>query len=369
MNLNGNVESINTEAAANRFNMKIQFLTLGALVVIVMLNVLDIFIINDKLMFMGLGLSVACTFVTAILFTFCEQGARWVKYLLLTSITIMIAAVGVVLTYHTVLITLLPIICSAQYKSKKVIYYTFAISVAGTLASVMAGYYYGLCDANMLLLTTGTASEYYDPVTMSPNFTEVNMSPWATIPLYFVLPRVIVMLIFVVLITRISGVISANAVKEAALKKLSETDTMTQMYNKNKYVEMLRSYYPTVKKVGVIFWDINGLKNVNDNMGHDYGDYLISTIAASVMKFSDDSAMVYRIGGDEFVMIAENPTDEEINELISQWHDDIAIKNIGSKIKLSAAVGYAIGSGSVIDEVIKDADADMYENKQTYKNA
>ncbi|MBQ8826773.1 MAG: GGDEF domain-containing protein [Oscillospiraceae bacterium] len=369
MNLNGNVETISTEAAANRFNMKLQFLTLGALMVIALLNMLDIFIIADALMYIGLGLSVVCTFITAILFTFCDQGARWVKYMLLTSITVMISAVGVVLTYHAVLITLLPIICSAQYKSKKVIYYTFAISVVSTLVSVMAGYFYGLCDANMLLLTTGTAIEYYDPVTLTPNFTEINTSPWATIPLYFVLPRVIVMLIFVVLISHISDVISSNAVKEAALRKLSETDTMTQMYNKNKYVEMLRDYYPTVKKVGVIFWDINGLKTVNDSMGHDYGDYLISSIASSVMKFADDSAMVYRIGGDEFVMIAENPTDEEINELISQWHDDIAIKNIGSKIKLSAAVGYAIGSGSVIAEVIKDADANMYEDKQNCKNA
>ncbi|MBQ8780202.1 MAG: GGDEF domain-containing protein [Oscillospiraceae bacterium] len=367
MNLNGNTELMSSERAANRFNMRIQFITLGAMMVIAFLNVLNIFIIDDTLMYISLGLCTACTLITAVLFSFCDQGAAWVKYLLLTALTLMISAVGVTLTYHAVLISLLPIICSAQYKSKRVIYFTFAMSVAGSLVSVMAGYFFGLCDANMLLLTTGPAAEYYDSVTMTPNFTEINTDPWGTIPVYFVLPRVIVMLIFVVLIVRISNVISSNAVKEAALKKLSETDTMTQMYNKNKYVQMLSEYYPNVKRVGVIFWDINGLKSINDTMGHDYGDYLISTIAASVMKFADDSAMVYRIGGDEFVMIAENPSEEDITELIEQWHTDIAVKNIGSKIQLSAAVGYAIGSGSVIEDVIKDADSNMYEDKQSIK--
>lgn len=365
MNLNGGKDFNDMEASANRFNMKIQFITLGAMAVITILNLLDIFIIDDTLMFISLGLTIVCTLVTAMLFSFCDKSAKWVKYMLLTSIVIMLTAVGIALTYHVVFICVLPIICSVQYRSRGVIYYVFAISVVSIFITVMAGYFFGLCDANMLLLTTGTAEQYYDPATGIPNFKIINQSPWTTLPVYYASPRIIIMFIFVILIRHISDVISSNAVKEATLRKLSETDTMTQLYNKNKYVEMIENYYPNVKKIGVIFWDVNGLKHINDTMGHDYGDYLISTIASSIIKFADESSMTYRIGGDEFVMIAENPTEDDIKELIRLWKEELEIKNMGAKIRLSAAVGYAYGSGEDIDELIKRADADMYENKKS----
>ena len=69
MNLNGNNEFTGSERAANRFNMRIQFIALGAMLVIAILNMLDIFIIDDTLMYLSLGVCTACTLTTAVLFS------------------------------------------------------------------------------------------------------------------------------------------------------------------------------------------------------------------------------------------------------------------------------------------------------------
>lgn len=363
-----NSDSNNIEVSANRFNLIIQFVALGVLGVTTVLNMLDIFIIDDTLMFISLGMSMLCTLISTLVFRFCDHGARWIKYMILTSLTIMITIVGIAITYHAVLISVLPVLCSSQYKQKRVIFYTFVLSVISTFVVVMAGYYFGLCDANMLALTTGLTSQYYDAETGMTTFGAANPNPWQTLPLYYASPRILIMFIIVVLIIHISNVISQNAVKEATLKKLSETDTMTQLYNKNKYVEMLKDYYPDVKSVGVIFWDVNGLKQVNDTMGHDYGDYLISTVAMSIVKFTDENAFAYRIGGDEFVMIVENAEEEMLLKIIEDWRNDLEMKNKGTKVELSAAVGYALGSGKNIEALVKEADANMYADKQASKS-
>lgn len=361
----------NYETAINRFNLKLQYFTMAALCVITLLNILDIFIIDDTLMFLSLGISVLFTLISTFLFLLFSKDpkhSKYIKFMLLTSFVVMISMIGISLTYHAVLVSAVPIICSSQYKSKAVIFYTFGITVIGTYVSVIAGYFFGLCDANMLALTTGVTSQYFDPATGMTTFGAANPDPWLTLPIYFATPRVIILLIIMILIIHISDVISKNAVKEAVLKKMSETDSMTQLYNKNKYCQMIQDYYPDKKNIGVIFWDVNGLKTANDTMGHDYGDYLISAIAMSIIKYTDEKALAYRIGGDEFVMIIEDTTEDSLNEIVEQWQNDLDTKNKNGKAKLSAAVGYAFGNGSSIEDIVREADSNMYADKQIAKS-
>ena len=162
-------------------------------------------------------------------------------------------------------------------------------------------------------------------------------------------------------------VISNSAVREAELKKLSEMDSMTQTYNRNKYNQMIETVYPGVDSVGVIFWDINGLKNINDRMGHDYGDVAISAIASSIMENLAKDARAYRIGGDEFVVIMEKAEEADLRDMIRRINDSINRKNKASKVNISAAFGFAIGAGKDIEKLISDADANMYAEKQRQK--
>lgn len=234
-------------------------------------------------------------------------------------------------------------------------------------AGAMCGYYYGLCDANMLALTNTVKDNYIDPETGLLLFRDPNPNPWGTLPLYYVFPRALVLYAFVPVMKHITEVISNNAVREAELKKLSEMDSMTQLYNRNKYNDMLNNVYPKLDRVGVIFWDVNGLKKINDNMGHEYGGFAISAIAGSVLENLAENTRAYRVGGDEFVVIMEKAEEADLREMIRRTNDSINRKNKASKVFISAAFGFAIGSGKEIEKVITDADANMYAEKQRQK--
>ncbi len=330
------------------------------------LNVLDIFIIEDYLMWITMASAVICWFGSYLVVKFLNDRPA-TKYILFFFMVVFIAVIGVMVTYHTILIAAMPVLCAVQYKNNKVIYYTYALSVVSIFIGVMGGYYYGLCDANMLALTNTVKDRYIDAETGLLLFREPNPNPWGSLPLYYVLPRAMVLYAFVPVMKHVTEVISNNAVREAELKKLGEMDSMTRLYNRNKYNEMLVNTYPKVDRIGVIFWDLNGLKNINDTMGHEYGDFAISAIAGSILENLAENARAYRVGGDEFVVIMEKAEETDLREMIRRTNDSINRKNKASKVFISAAFGFAIGSGKNIEKLITDADANMYAEKQRQK--
>lgn len=330
------------------------------------LNVLDIFIIEDYLMWITMASAVICWFGSYLVVKFLNDRPA-TKYILFFFMVVFIAVIGVMVTYHTILIAAMPVLCAVQYKNNKVIYYTYALSVVSIFIGVMGGYYYGLCDANMLALTNTVKDRYIDAETGLLLFREPNPNPWGSLPLYYVLPRAMVLYAFVPVMKHVTEVISNNAVREAELKKLGEMDSMTRLYNRNKYNEMLVNTYPKVDRIGVIFWDLNGLKNINDTMGHEYGDFAISAIAGSILENLAENARAYRVGGDEFVVIMEKAEESDLREMIRRTNDSINRKNKASKVFISAAFGFAIGSGKNIEKLITDADANMYAEKQRQK--
>ncbi len=353
------------EIASNRFTLKCMVIMTLIIAATVVLNVLDIFIIQSRLMFVSFGGCIACTALAAIVVALMPDKPV-TKYILLTLMVIFVTILGIFLTYHIVLVSVIPILCSAQYKNNKLIMFSYFVTVVSIVIIVMAGYYYGICDANMLTLTSHTKDNYIDPVTGEFTLTTVNSNPWATLPLYYAFPRCLVIFATIPMIRHLSDVISQSARRETELRILGETDMMTQFYNKNKYLEMIEKYYPTVDNVGVMFWDINGLKRVNDTMGHDCGDYLISSVTSSILEYTNEACKAYRIGGDEFVVIAEGLSTEDMEDMIVKSRKSIEKKDKMSKFPISASVGYAQGEGKDIEKVISVADSNMYKNKKAF---
>ena len=354
------------EKATNIYTEKCIRTMMYIMILIFILNVLDIFIIEDYLMWIT-GITAIFCWSLAYLVVKLWNGSPVTKYILFFLMIVFITVVEVMLTYHAVLIAAMPVLCAVQYKNNKLVYYTYFLSVISIFIGVMGGYYYGLCDANMLALTNTVKDNYVDVQTGLLLFKNLNPNPWATLPLYYVFPRALVLYAFVPVMKHLTEIISNSAVREAELKKLSEMDSMTQTYNRNKYNQMIEKVYPTVERIGVVFWDINGLKNINDNMGHEYGDFAISAIAGSIMENLAESARAYRTGGDEFVVIMEKADEAEIREMIRRTNDSISRKNKASKVLISAAVGFAIGNGKDIEKLVTNADYNMYVEKQRQK--
>ena len=159
-----------------------------------------------------------------------------------------------------------------------------------------------------------------------------------------------------------------DALRIAQLTYHKDTDTNTKVFNKNKYEEMISQYYPSVNRLAVIFFDLNNLKKVNDELGHAMGDYIIETLASVIRDQSNDSRRTYRIGGDEFVMILENPVPGEAELMIAAVKEQLSIHNKTGPVAISTAAGFAYGKGSEILKTVKEADIRMYENKHFIKS-
>ena len=152
---------------------------------------------------------------------------------------------------------------------------------------------------------------------------------------------------------------------------VAELDEMTGVYNRNKYLSMTKESYAHEDTVAVIFWDVNGLKKTNDELGHNAGDELLISVADAINKVANQFDVAYRIGGDEFVMIMRGGTEISAKKKVKEWEGELKKNQKTTKIKLSASYGYAAGPGNTLDSIIRTADERMYENKRQYheKNA
>ena len=156
-------------------------------------------------------------------------------------------------------------------------------------------------------------------------------------------------------------------------KKLALWDFLTGLRNRNSYDRDKIMYETRVKnrknknKIGVLVADLNNLKKINDNYGHQDGDIFIST-AANILKNNLKSAeAIYRIGGDEFIAFFLKPDDERIKLEIENIRSDYQKIN-NFPFPLEIAMGYHSDIIiETIDEIINIADKKMYENKKAIK--
>lgn len=359
------------EADANRFSVKCQFLTMIFPFITWILNCAGIFTVEGRLMSMSLLFAFVVTVLTVVICSILGMDNKITKYFAMAGIVIAIFVQSSILTYHMYLLIVLPVIYSLQYGQRKMVYYTYILSVIGLAISVYIGYYDGLCDANMVVLTRGTIKEYVDAGGTIFNAAPVNDNPALKLLLYFILPRAMLLFAVVLMVVHISDTIANKAANEEHLKYMSEIDDMTDVYNRNKYLDMVRVYYPHISEISVIFWDVNGLKYTNDNLGHESGDVLIKGIASSIIKAVDNAGMIYRIGGDEFVAILEGNDDTVVDDIIARYNSiaDKKNENRYDGIQISASIGKAYGAGRNIEDIVKKADANMYIQKKKYKKS
>lgn len=111
----------------------------------------------------------------------------------------------------------------------------------------------------------------------------------------------------------------------------------------------------------IILLEINGLKDINNNQGHEAGDAVLATIAKEIKSLSDESTWVYRMGGDEFSVICLDKDERSINELI------LVLKAKGEMKGYSLAAGYSMmEEGIDVETMLLEAGERLYEDKNQY---
>lgn len=148
--------------------------------------------------------------------------------------------------------------------------------------------------------------------------------------------------------------------EKTKLKNLSYVDSLTYAQNRNhfnEYIEQNRN--KELHSLGVIYLDLNGLKEINDKMGHIAGDTLIISASYALQEIFLDNS--YRVGGDEFVVI-----EQDVSELL--FFDQYAklLKRM-KELEISVATGCVWKETCPnLSETLQEADQKMYEDKKRY---
>ena len=157
-----------------------------------------------------------------------------------------------------------------------------------------------------------------------------------------------------------------------ATRNLAYTDPLTGVKSKRAYIDIRKQLEQkieqnTIKEFALAVFDVNGLKEVNDNYGHDIGDQHIigaCTLICTIFKHSP----VFRIGGDEFVAILEGADFEERRALVSDFNNQIEENARSGKVVVSVGLStYKQNSGATFSSVFKQADENMYKRKAILK--
>ena len=149
------------------------------------------------------------------------------------------------------------------------------------------------------------------------------------------------------------------------LEMLSSTDLLTGVLNRNamnnRVLRMVSGRERAPESIGIVFADLNGLKPVNDKEGHNAGDCLLKE-AAMILKLTFVGCEIYRAGGDEFVIIALDKPEKELESLVDKIRKDSADPQ-----NVSFAIGFFYDDkGGDIRVAMREADALMYEDKKQY---
>ena len=158
---------------------------------------------------------------------------------------------------------------------------------------------------------------------------------------------------------------------------MTETDALTHVKNRTAFEgrqgDLQTKMQLTVKpQFAIAVFDVNNLKKINDGLGHEAGDEYIINCCRLICRIFKKSA-VYRIGGDEFVVVMENDDYENRDLLLQSMRDEmaeLASKDIPIYEKISIASGMSVYDSEndfIISDIFSRADAAMYENKAQMK--
>ncbi len=144
------------------------------------------------------------------------------------------------------------------------------------------------------------------------------------------------------------------------LLQLTKRDPLTGLLNRQAYYADTRNEPETIN--ALLSVDMNGLKAINDNEGHKAGDLALTTLAKCFIEAAKHKYRVYRVGGDEFVIVCRKCKEQDVQALSSRIRENVA------KTRYSCSVGYCYSKtgSSSIDEMLTASDENMYAEKMRY---
>jgi len=158
----------------------------------------------------------------------------------------------------------------------------------------------------------------------------------------------------------------------AQLERLADEDALTPIANRRAFVRELTRMIAFTKRYGVpssvVYFDVNGMKQINDSHGHLAGDAALRLVAKTLLDNVRSSDVVGRLGGDEFGVILAHTNEEQAKNKAEVLADAISVAPLrwgGVDIRVTAAHGvYSFAAGDDPQVAIEAADRAMYRQKR-----
>ena len=238
--------------------------------------------------------------------------------------------------------------------NRNVIYYQLAIALS----------IYGA-----LIYFTYIKTIPYAPI-FSQNLMEnnpYNNQFWLTSMLYFIIPIMIACLILCEIL------LSQWRHRESLIQILSQTDPLTNLYNRRFFNEKLNFIQETQTQYAIILIDIDHFKMINDDFGHHIGDEALKRIAKLLSTLTRNTDIVARYGGEEFIIAMPETSSAIAYEIAEQCRLAIQDQKLETfdhqQIHLTASFGIAISNDQTdMDKIIHNADQALYRAKEYGRN-
>ncbi len=150
------------------------------------------------------------------------------------------------------------------------------------------------------------------------------------------------------------------------LINLTNTDFLTNLYNKRYFYEKAQKLYEEKEKLAVCMIDIDDFKMINDTYGHLAGDYVIKKLASILQKNIKGKDLVARFGGDEFCIMFQDISPQDTHDLMQKIQNIVKYTtfNIVEKdIRFTISIGITTEKKSSLNEMLHFADLNLFNSK------
>ena len=144
-------------------------------------------------------------------------------------------------------------------------------------------------------------------------------------------------------------------------------DALTGLENRNQLMKR-QGEYARAGRLGVLYFDVDHMKEINDTQGHEAGDELLRAAGRAIGALAAEGVHAYRIGGDEFLIVAPDCEEAALHRLRERWDACQDTLENGDRVCRSVSCGFAWGEkGSSLEELMRQADVAMYTHKRRKK--
>lgn len=158
------------------------------------------------------------------------------------------------------------------------------------------------------------------------------------------------------------------------LERLSDRDFLTNIANRKAFLDVTQKFYDDYKEQGksfaLIMMDLDHFKYINDHYGHVTGDRILKRFAEVVDRITCDPCVFARYGGDEFVLVIKDRSEEEINIFLDKLKEIIFNDDLLNtyKVDISYGIAYVNDSYNELEELIEKADIELYKDKENKRS-